>query len=246
MNDPALKVASAPPPKRSEPREATKRFFSWFSATVTFIAGCMLATVLFWYLTSLSESFGASPIPMSANILGRLDEVKTEIKGLRHEVSYSTDEEVIFLKILYMHQGAPPIRIKLARRIAAAVRENCLRFKRDPDFVLAIIASESNFNPKAVSKAGAVGLMQVMPQWNDILRLEGDLNDINTNIHHGLLVYGFYENMYKEVQLALSAYNRGPGMVDSDLMRGKDPARNGYASIVLREYNKLKRLGGKS
>lgn len=242
MNDPALKTVPLPPREESQTEGPKRRVLSWFSATITFIAGCATASVLHWYLETLNQE---DPWPVM-EVEKKIDEVLSEVGSLRHSVNYDVEEEIIFLKILYLHEGSPSIRIKLARKIALAIHKNCSKFKRDPDFVLAIMAAESNFNPKAVSKAGALGLMQVMPQWHDILRLEGDLMDIDTNIHQGLMIYGFYENMYKDATLALTAYNRGPGMVDNDLMRGKDPSRNGYAHSVLKEYKRLKRLSSES
>jgi soluble lytic murein transglycosylase-like protein len=47
--------------------------------------------------------------------------------------------------------------------------------------------------------------------------------------------------MYKDVEMALTAYNRGPGPVDVALMRGKDP-RNLYAPKVLKVYERLRKL----
>ena len=236
-------LKSVPPPLPAA--EAPELRFWKREVPLAAVAGLFMAVVLVAIVLSMGlahQILRSEASIVSTTMREGLKGVAAEVHQLNQSVSYSTEEEIIFLKILYMHQGSPPIKIKQARQIATAVHTNCQRFKRDPDFVLAIMASESNFNPKAVSNMGAIGLMQVMPQWNDILRLEGDLNDINTNIHHGLLVYGFYENMYKDVNLALSAYNRGPGKVDSDLMRGKNPARNGYADGVLRHYNKLKKL----
>ena len=100
---------------------------------------------------------------------------------------------------------------------------------------------ESRFNPNAVSSAGAVGLMQVMPQWEKVLGISGSLKDPEVSIKYGLEIFGFYMEMYKDIEMALTAYNRGPGPVDVALMRGKDP-KNTYAPTVLKVYGRLKGL----
>src|SRR5207237_2637566 len=86
-----------------------------------------------------------------------------------------------------------------------------------------------------LSPVGAVGLMQVMPQWEKVLGISGSLKDPEVAIKYGLEVFGFYMEMYKDIEMALTAYNRGPGPVDVALMRGKDP-KNLYAPKVMKVY----------
>jgi soluble lytic murein transglycosylase-like protein len=88
---------------------------------------------------------------------------------------------------------------------------------------------------------GAIGLMQVMPQWEKVLGIQGSLKDPEISIKYGLQVLGFYMEMYKDLEMALTAYNRGPGPVDMALMRGRDP-KNQYAPRVLKVYERLKKL----
>lgn len=164
--------------------------------------------------------------------------IKAEASQLRQYVESSSAEQVIFLKILVLK---PDVEVGLARAIAKHAHHYGALYKRDPDLVLAIIAEESRFNPNAVSPVGAVGLMQVMPQWEKVLGISGSLKDPEVSIKYGLEVLGFYLEMYKDLEMALTAYNRGPGPVDMALMRGKDP-KNRYAPEVLKVYERLKRL----
>jgi soluble lytic murein transglycosylase-like protein len=177
-----------------------------------------------------------------ATRMGELAETSTAIKAegteLRQYVASSSAEQVIFLKILVLR---PEIDVTLARTIARNAHRYAALYKRDPDLVLAIIAEESRFNPNAVSPVGAIGLMQVMPQWEKVLGIQGNLKDPEISIKYGLQVLGFYMEMYKDIEMALTAYNRGPGPVDMALMRGKDP-KNGYAPLVLKVYERLKSL----
>ena len=164
--------------------------------------------------------------------------IKAEASQLRQYVESSSAEQVIFLKILVLK---PDVEVGLARAIARHAHHYGALYKRDPDLVLAIIAEESRFNPNAVSPVGAVGLMQVMPQWEKVLGISGSLKDPEVSIKYGLEVLGFYLEMYKDLEMALTAYNRGPGPVDMALMRGKDP-KNRYAPEVMKVYERLKRL----
>jgi soluble lytic murein transglycosylase-like protein len=178
-----------------------------------------------------------------ASRVGELGEdsraIKAEGTELRQYVASSSAEQVIFLKVLVLK---PDIDLTLAHSIARHAQRYAALYKRDPDLVLAIIAEESRFNPNAVSPAGAVGLMQVMPQWEKVLGISGSLKDPEVSIKYGLQVLGFYMEMYKDIEMALTAYNRGPGPVDVALMHGRDP-KNHYAPEVLKVYNRLKNLG---
>lgn len=95
--------------------------------------------------------------------------------------------------------------------------------------IFAFIRTESSFDSGAVSSAGAVGLMQMMPAtfaWltDEILfdHLEsGMLYDPETNIKYGTYLLSRYYDRYGDWELAFAAYNGGPGNVDKWL---EDPA----------------------
>ena len=95
----------------------------------------------------------------------------------------------------------------------------------DPLFVLAVIVVESRFRPEAVSRAGAVGLMQIMPATGELLAdeiviegyTEDGLKDPDTNIRLGTYYIGKLQRKYKNDILALAAYNAGEGRIDSYL-----------------------------
>jgi soluble lytic murein transglycosylase-like protein len=164
--------------------------------------------------------------------------LKSEIVNLRQFIASSSSEDVIFLKATILK---PDIDPEMARTIARNVHHYAELYGRDPNLVLAIIAVESRFDPKAVSPVGATGLMQVMPQWKKVLGITGDLADPELSIKYGLQILGFYDEMYKNLEMALTAYNRGPGPVDTALRHGKDPTNN-YAPRVLQTYDRLKKL----
>lgn len=169
------------------------------------------------------------------------DETKdlgTRVQDVRELIASNTAEDVIFLKMMVLKPSIDP---ELARTIASSIHHHAQQYGRDPDLVLSIMAVESNFDPNVVSYAGATGLMQVMPHWKQVLGIREDLKDPDTSVKTGLQILAFYEQMYKDLELALTAYNRGPGPVDMALVKGRDP-KNAYAPRVLSVYEKLKKL----
>lgn len=91
----------------------------------------------------------------------------------------------------------------------------------DPYFVLSVIKAESNFNPKAVSGKGAIGLMQIHPDTGKwiaenigVTRYSEDiLFDPETNIRFGCWYLNNLNKEFKDPVLMLAAYNAGSGNV---------------------------------
>lgn len=221
----------------------------WIAAFVGLNLFAMVGGVAgLWFLKTRLDSLSGSASVMArqttdlsqrvSDLSDKAQTIQMEGTELRQYVASSSAEQVIFLKILILK---PDIDLALARTIARNAHKYGALYKRDPDLVLAIIAEESRFNPDVISPVGAVGLMQVMPQWEKVLGIQGSLKDPETSIKYGLQVLGFYMEMYKDIEIALTAYNRGPGPVDMSLMRGKDP-KNTYAPKVLKVYERLKNL----
>lgn len=85
-----------------------------------------------------------------------------------------------------------------------------------PGLVMALIAVESRFDRWAVSRAGAVGLMQVMPFWPEQLGMRRyELVHIAPNVHMGCAILRYYLGYeHNDVRKALARYNGSPGKRD--------------------------------
>ena len=83
----------------------------------------------------------------------------------------------------------------------------------EPELVLAVIEVESNFDRYAVSVAGALGIMQVMPFWRDeIGRPDDNLIHLDTNLRYGCTILKFYLDKEKgDLRRALGRYNGSLG-----------------------------------
>lgn len=95
----------------------------------------------------------------------------------------------------------------------AMIQEAGRLFGLDPQFIAAMIKVESDFDHLAVSPAGAQGAMQIMPGTQAELGLE-DPFDVRANIHAGCAYIHELLAQYGSAELALAAYNAGPGAVD--------------------------------
>jgi soluble lytic murein transglycosylase-like protein len=114
------------------------------------------------------------------------------------------------------------------------------QFAVDPDIVRAVIKAESDYDDRAVSPKGALGLMQLMPKTARELGV-ADPFDPAANIHGGV---GYLSRLLGDLDgslpLALAAYNAGPSRV---MGRNEIPAiqeTRRYVQRVLSYYTSLK------
>ena len=100
-----------------------------------------------------------------------------------------------------------------AAAIDRYIDEAAARHHVDPNLVRALVKVESNFNPRAVSPKGAMGLMQLMPETArkyDVRNPFDAAQNVEAGVRH---LKGLLENYGGDVSLSLAAYNAGEGAV---------------------------------
>lgn len=131
--------------------------------------------------------------------------------------------------------------------IDKAIEEAAAKHNVDANLVRALVKVESNFNPSAVSRKGAMGLMQLMPATARELNVSNPFDpaqNVDAGVRH---LKGLLDNFGGDVRLSLAAYNAGQGAVQRN--RGVPPfaeTRN-YVRRITNLYgngNLLVQLGG--
>ena len=138
-------------------------------------------------------------------------------------------------------QTLPIVSLNSAERLfQPIVLKAANRHKVDPAMVMAIIMAESSYNPKAISKKGAKGLMQLMPTTARSLGVK-DIFNPEHNINAGVRYFKKLLNQFDgDVELALAAYNAGSRKVREH--RGIPPFRatKYYIKKVFKYYRHYK------
>jgi soluble lytic murein transglycosylase-like protein len=149
----------------------------------------------------------------------RLDTGKAQVKGelAEQDPNYSQ---------------AADNRSVSAVQIDRYIDEAAVRHHVDPNLVRALVKVESNFNPRAVSSKGAMGLMQLMPSTARMYAVRNPFDaaqNVDAGVRH---LKGLLENFNGDVRLTLAAYNAGQGAVE----------RNGGIPPYTETRNYVKRI----
>lgn len=133
-------------------------------------------------------------------------------EGIIHFTDAPTDKRFkIFMRDLKKDKQ---LRTKFSNITNSAEYENIIRecagkYGVNSSLIKAVIQAESGYNPKAVSRAGASGLMQLMPGTARSLKV-GNSFDPNDNVEGGVKYLRFLLDTFRgDVSLALAAYNAG-------------------------------------
>ena len=151
---------------------------------------------------------------------GELELVRTQLDRATRIISYSTQYG---------------IDAKLAGNIVDVARAEGI----DPDLAFRLVKLESDFNTRAQSPVGAIGLTQLMPStaryYEKGITVQ-KLYDPTTNLRIGFrYLRGLVDEYDGNVKLALLVYNRGPVAVAKSRAQGDNPS-NGYDRILFKGY----------
>ncbi|HVN25383.1 MAG TPA: lytic transglycosylase domain-containing protein [Syntrophorhabdales bacterium] len=121
------------------------------------------------------------------------------------------------------------------------INQHALANGLDPALVKAVMLTESNSNPAAVSRKGAQGLMQIMPDTAQIVELKNPF-DPDENIRAGARYLKLLQEMFSgDLELVLAAYNAGPTKVIQHNMKVPPISETvNYVKQVKLRYDRLK------
>lgn len=185
------------------------------------------ALFMVWAATGLSSASGSVVVRKRSGTLVLTNlAVGKAPSGARGGVSYGARAG-----------SAPETAATLPQRpYSTLVKRISHRYGIDPDLVHAIIAVESAYDPTAVSRQGAVGLMQLMPSTAAELGIH-DLTDAHDNIVGGVRhLKRMLDQFSGNLTLALAAYNAGAGAVKRFHGVPPYPETQAYVRRVRRFY----------
>src|SRR5215471_1057393 len=137
------------------------------------------------------------------------DRYRIQVNGGTAELAYA---DVVSIEPEEIIVPAPRMPLDQAP-YGQLIREVSEKYGVDSDLIFSVIAAESNFNPKAVSRRGARGLMQLLPSTADRLGVR-DVFDAKENVDAGTRYLRDLLKQYQgDLALTLAAYNAGPGAV---------------------------------
>lgn len=117
-----------------------------------------------------------------------------------------------------------------------AINKVSRKHRMDPNLVKAVIKAESDFDPMAISPAGAVGLMQLMPKTAEQLNVFDPFNP-EENIEAGVRYLSYLLNSFKgDLKMSLAAYNAGENLVRRHKTIPPIEETRHYIKRVLRYY----------
>lgn len=184
--------------------------------------------------------YNCTPANDKGESMESIGKVMQRITTIEHRFVKCAAQPISFDKVLAKHQEVPlspgMTSNYSSHDVERMVRLSASKYAVDPNLAVAIAKAESNLSPEVVSSAGAVGVMQLMPETARNLGVR-NINDPRENIDGGVrylkqLLTSFNGDITKSV----AAYNAGPAAVE--IYNGIPPYREtqAYVAKVLENY----------
>ena len=176
-------------------------------------------------------------------------EIYMQLQELTGMISNEVKREFYITKtVKIISENNNTLDSKSIYEIAKTIYEESIKYNFNPLLITAIIKTESDFNPKAVSDSYAYGLCQVRrfiaPELAENIGIEWDgaektLFDPVKNIQIGVYYLSILNRDFNDVKTAVIAYNQGPYAVQESLTNNQELPNN-YVDRVLKYYANLR------
>jgi hypothetical protein len=224
---------------------------------LSMLLGAFAVAVILWsaQASPSKDVVGAWRLKKPSAVLGTPPDPQRFLDGLNlvmpKPVVPLTLEDAVAQELLLQSHSLSEVD---ALRTAQVLCDEALSVGYDPLLLLALIKVESGFDHFAVSPVGAEGLMQIMPttgrflaDQNGFTRPDGHTFDPVLNVRLGTRYLAQLQHQFGSLEVALTAYNRGPTNTRGLLRRfGHLPesVREVYAAKVMKRYEALRAAYG--
>ena len=186
-----------------------------------------IGMVLFIFLTILSVERAFSDIYMYKDSL-----------GVVHFTNVPTSSKY---KLYIKEKPKKPLSGISTKKYDDVIRKAQKKYGVEFSLIKAVIKVESDFNPEAVSKKGAKGLMQIMPDNFKSLAVKDPFNPFQNIMGGALYLQQLLKRYGNKLHLVLAAYNAGPEAVDKYKKIPPFEETQNYVKKVMETYSQYKK-----